>query len=70
MDYPDSAELSLDRLSMILGGDQVLPTLSQHAQVLLQRPEWRCRYVALMAIQATCEGSAEVIQLDGIVRIT
>lgn len=70
-DYPEYAELALDRLAQTYGirspsdddeaeAQTIIELVIHHTQQLLRRPEWRCRYTPLMAISAIAEGCAEV----------
>ncbi|RXK41145.1 hypothetical protein M231_01548 [Tremella mesenterica] len=62
-EYPGEPETSLDRLSGLVGdsGAIILPTLLEHVRVLLPRPEWICRYGALMGLSVAAEGSSQAI---------
>ncbi|AFR95617.1 karyopherin/importin that interacts with the nuclear pore complex [Cryptococcus neoformans C23] len=61
-EYPVLAEESLSRLSMALGGELVLPTLSQQVQALLQQEDWRCRFAAISGISSIAEGCLDELQ--------
>ena len=43
----------------------MLPALSPHVQAMLQLPDWRCRYAALVFIGSVAEGCTEVGSYSG-----
>lgn len=49
-------ETSLDRLACAIGGKTVFPIAIQIISQMLQNPDWKQRYAALMAISALGEG--------------
>ncbi|WWD19077.1 hypothetical protein CI109_103535 [Kwoniella shandongensis] len=61
-DYPIFAEEAFDRLAMALGGEAILPSLSEQVQPLLAQSDWRCRYSALIAIASIAEGCLDELQ--------
>eukprot|EP01006_Ploeotia_vitrea_P036976 TRINITY_DN66079_c7_g2_i3.p1 TRINITY_DN66079_c7_g2~~TRINITY_DN66079_c7_g2_i3.p1 ORF type:complete len:1144 (+),score=626.30 TRINITY_DN66079_c7_g2_i3:69-3434(+) len=46
----DCGELALDRLALSLGGRIIMPVLGPMLQKFFARQEWKCHYVALMAV--------------------
>ncbi|WVN85920.1 uncharacterized protein L203_101073 [Cryptococcus depauperatus CBS 7841] len=60
--YPVFSEETLDRLSMAIGGELILPALSEHCQGLLQQEDWRYRFSAIMGISSTAEGCLDELQ--------
>ncbi|KAK8854777.1 hypothetical protein IAR55_003516 [Kwoniella newhampshirensis] len=61
-DYPIFSEEALDRLAMAIGGEAILPSLSEQVQPLLSQSDWRCRYSALIAIASLAEGCLDELQ--------
>lgn len=54
----------MDRLACALGGKTVLPVASQHIAQMLQNPDWKYRYGALMAISSIGEGCQTVMSKE------
>lgn len=63
-----SAKHSLDRLALKLGGEAILPGLSEWMPQMLASDNWRERHAALMALSNVAEGCAEIMmtQIDKI----
>ncbi|WCJ43619.1 ARM repeat superfamily protein [Euphorbia peplus] len=51
----------LDRLSIALGGNTVVPVASEILQVFLAAPEWEKHHAALIALAQIAEGSSKVM---------
>ncbi|XP_050233599.1 uncharacterized protein LOC126682090 [Mercurialis annua] len=51
----------LDRLSISLGGNTVLPVVSEGLQTFLASPEWEKHHAALIALAQIAEGSSKVM---------
>lgn len=67
-DDANFAEEVMDRLSLALGGQTMLPLLEQFLPQMISSADWRHRVAGLMAISSVCEGSGKhmVAQLDSI----
>lgn len=63
-----AAKHSLDRLALKLGGDSILPGLSEWMPQMLSSSSWRERHAALMALSNVAEGCADIMinQIDKI----
>ncbi|WPK26246.1 hypothetical protein PUMCH_003595 [Australozyma saopauloensis] len=57
----DSARHSLDRVSLKLGGQYLAAPLFQYLPALIQLPNWRETFAALMALSSAAEGCADVL---------
>ncbi|KAG6333935.1 hypothetical protein ID866_5157 [Astraeus odoratus] len=62
--YPLVYDQALDRLSIALGGKEVLPPAFQHIPSMLASYDWRQRHAGLMAIAAIAEGTSKVMQVE------
>ncbi|GLT87421.1 hypothetical protein SLE2022_055060 [Rubroshorea leprosula] len=51
----------LDRLSISVGGNTILPVASEFFQAFLAAPEWQKRYAALIALAQIAEGCSKVL---------
>lgn len=49
-------ETSLDRLACSVGGKTILPLVLETISTMLQNPDWRHRFAAMMAVSAVGEG--------------
>ena len=54
-------ESSLDRLCCSVGGKTILPLVINSISQMLQNPDWKHRFAALMAISAVGEGCHDQI---------
>lgn len=57
----DAARLSLDRVSLKLGGQALAGPLFQYLPGMMQSNEWRECFAALMALSAAAEGCVDVL---------
>ena len=60
----ESQTLCRKRLTGYLGGDTILPHLSEVVQALLKNPDWRCRYSALTVIGSVADACLQVNERD------
>ncbi|RDX86579.1 Importin-5, partial [Mucuna pruriens] len=54
----------LDRLSISLGGNTIVPVASEQLPAYLAAPEWQHRHAALIALAQIAEGCSKLIVLD------
>lgn len=57
----DAARHSLDRVALKLGGQYLAAPLFQYLPALIQSPNWREPFAALMALSAVAEGCCDVL---------
>jgi len=53
----------LDRLSISLGGNTIVPVASEQLPAYLAAPEWQKRHAALIALAQIAEGSSKVVRM-------
>ena len=51
----------LDRLSISLGGNTIVPVASEQLPAYLAAPEWQKRHAALIALAQIAEGCSKVL---------
>lgn len=56
-----SSKHSLDRLALKLGGEAIIPVLSELMPQLISSGDWRYRHAALMALSNVAEGCADIL---------
>lgn len=53
----------LDRLSISLGGNTIVPVASEQLPAYLAAPEWQKRHAALIALAQIAEGCSKVVKM-------